>query len=38
VFFLVSLAAAIPGFLLLPTFAPWNRPSPMAAPREGTAA
>ena len=37
-FFLVSLAAAIPGFLLLPTFAPWNRPSPMAAPREGTAA
>jgi len=29
-FFLVSLAASIPGLLLLPMFAPWNRPSPMA--------
>ena len=38
VFFLVTLAAAIPGLLLLPVFAPWNRPSPMAVPHEGTAA
>jgi PAT family beta-lactamase induction signal transducer AmpG len=30
-FFLVSLAAAVPGLLLLPVFAPWSRPSPMAA-------
>ena len=32
VFFLMTLAAAIPGLLLLPVFAPWNRPSPMAVP------
>ena len=37
-FFLVSLVAAVPGLLLLPVFAPWNRPSPMAVPHEGTAA
>ncbi|HTG83751.1 MAG TPA: MFS transporter [Gemmatimonadales bacterium] len=37
-FFLLSLVAAVPGLLLLPVFAPWNRPSPMAAPHEGTAA
>ena len=34
VFFLVSLFAAVPGLLLLPVFAPWNRPSPMAAPQD----
>jgi PAT family beta-lactamase induction signal transducer AmpG len=28
-FFLVSLVAAVPGLLLLPAFAPWNRKSPM---------
>lgn len=34
-FFLASLFAAVPGLLLLPVFAPWNRRSPMAAPHEG---
>jgi len=30
-FFLLTLAAAIPGLLLLPVFAPWNGPSRVAA-------
>jgi PAT family beta-lactamase induction signal transducer AmpG len=30
-YFLITLAAAIPGLLLLPVFAPWNRESPRGA-------
>jgi PAT family beta-lactamase induction signal transducer AmpG len=30
-YFLITLAAAIPGLLLLPIFAPWNRESPRGA-------
>jgi PAT family beta-lactamase induction signal transducer AmpG len=30
-FFLITLAAAIPGLLLLPIFAPWNRETPFGA-------
>jgi PAT family beta-lactamase induction signal transducer AmpG len=30
-FFLITLAAGIPGLLLLPVFAPWNRESPLVA-------
>ncbi len=36
-FFLLSLAAAIPGLLLLPVFAPWNRASPMAVGHQDAA-
>ena len=32
-FFLVTLVAAIPGMLMLPLVAPWNRPSPVFAPK-----
>jgi PAT family beta-lactamase induction signal transducer AmpG len=32
-YFLITLAAGIPGLLLLPFFAPWNRESPLAAAR-----
>jgi MFS transporter, PAT family, beta-lactamase induction signal transducer AmpG len=32
-YFLITLAAAIPGLILLPFFAPWNRESPLAAAR-----
>lgn len=31
-FFLISIAAALPGLLLLPVFAPWHPPFPMAKP------
>jgi PAT family beta-lactamase induction signal transducer AmpG len=35
-FFLITLAAALPGLLLLPVFAPWNRDAPtVAAPHPG---
>jgi PAT family beta-lactamase induction signal transducer AmpG len=34
-FFLITLAAAIPGLLLLPVFAPWNGDSPLTAVRNG---
>jgi PAT family beta-lactamase induction signal transducer AmpG len=35
-FFLITLFAALPGLLLLPVFAPWNRTSPtVAAPHVG---
>jgi PAT family beta-lactamase induction signal transducer AmpG len=30
-YFLITLAAALPGLLLLPVFAPWNRESPRGA-------
>ncbi len=33
-FFLITMLAALPGLLLLPTFAPWN-PKPVAVPRPG---
>lgn len=33
-FFLISIAAALPGLLLLPLFAPWNQ-QPLAIPRPG---
>lgn len=36
-FFLLSLAAAIPGLLLLPVFAPWNRAGPMAVGHQNAA-
>ena len=32
-YFLITLAAALPGLLLLPLFAPWNRSSPLGAAR-----
>ena len=32
-YFLITLAAGIPGLLLLPFFAPWNRESPVVAAR-----
>jgi MFS transporter, PAT family, beta-lactamase induction signal transducer AmpG len=32
-YFLITLAAGIPGLLLLPFFAPWNRESPIMAAR-----
>jgi PAT family beta-lactamase induction signal transducer AmpG len=32
-YFLITLAAAVPGLLLLPLFAPWNRESPVLAAR-----
>jgi MFS transporter, PAT family, beta-lactamase induction signal transducer AmpG len=32
-YFLITLAAGIPGLLLLPFFAPWNRDNPLAAAR-----
>ena len=32
-YFLITLAAGIPGLLLLPLFAPWNRESPLMAAR-----
>lgn len=32
-YFLITLAAGIPGLLLLPIFAPWNRESPLVAAR-----
>jgi PAT family beta-lactamase induction signal transducer AmpG len=32
-YFLITLAAGIPGLLLLPFFAPWNRESPLMAAR-----
>ncbi len=32
-YFLITLAAALPGLLLLPLFAPWNRESPLLAAR-----
>ena len=32
-YFLITLAAAVPGLLLLPLFAPWNRESPLLAAR-----
>lgn len=34
IFFLISIAAALPGLLLLPVFAPWN-PRAFAMPRPG---
>ncbi|MBD2181107.1 AmpG family muropeptide MFS transporter [Planktothrix sp. FACHB-1355] len=34
VFFLITIAAALPGLLLLPVFAPWNS-EPVAMPRPG---
>jgi PAT family beta-lactamase induction signal transducer AmpG len=34
VFFLITIAAAVPGLLLLPVFAPWN-PQPVAVSRPG---
>ncbi|MFB2968281.1 AmpG family muropeptide MFS transporter [Aerosakkonema sp. BLCC-F183] len=34
VFFLITIAASLPGLLLLPVFAPWN-PEPVAMPRPG---
>jgi len=35
-FFLITLAAGVPGLLLLPVFAPWNKDRPVvAAPHEG---
>jgi PAT family beta-lactamase induction signal transducer AmpG len=33
-FFLISIAAALPGLLLLPVFAPWN-PRTLSMPRPG---
>jgi len=33
-FFLLTLAAAIPGFLMLPLVAPWNNPPPQNPPQE----
>jgi PAT family beta-lactamase induction signal transducer AmpG len=38
VFFLITLAAAAPGLLLVPMFAPWNRPNPMARSQPSQAA
>jgi len=38
IFFLVSIAAAIPGMALLPFFAPWSKPSPPAGNASGTGA
>ena len=35
VFFLITLAAAVPGMLLLPVFAPWSSASRLAAARHG---
>ena len=35
VFFLITLAAAVPGMLLLPVFAPWRGASRLAAARHG---
>ena len=32
-YFLITLAAGLPGLLLLPFFAPWNRESPLMAAR-----
>ncbi|HET9441553.1 MAG TPA: AmpG family muropeptide MFS transporter [Longimicrobiales bacterium] len=32
-YFLITIAAGIPGLLLLPLFAPWNRDSPLMAAR-----
>ncbi|HEY0671285.1 MAG TPA: AmpG family muropeptide MFS transporter [Longimicrobiales bacterium] len=32
-YFLITIAAGIPGLLLLPLFAPWNRESPLMAAR-----
>jgi PAT family beta-lactamase induction signal transducer AmpG len=32
-FFLITIAAGIPGLLLLPVFAPWNRDGPLVAAR-----
>jgi PAT family beta-lactamase induction signal transducer AmpG len=32
-YFLITLAAGVPGLLLLPFFAPWNRESPVVAAR-----
>jgi PAT family beta-lactamase induction signal transducer AmpG len=32
-YFLITLAVALPGLLLLPLFAPWNRESPLLAAR-----
>ncbi|MDF5710819.1 MAG: AmpG family muropeptide MFS transporter [Nostoc sp. S4] len=34
IFFLITIAAAVPGLLLLPVFAPWN-PQPVAVKRPG---
>ncbi|NEQ29361.1 MAG: AmpG family muropeptide MFS transporter, partial [Microcoleus sp. SIO2G3] len=34
IFFLLTIAAALPGLLLLPIFAPWN-PAPLALSRPG---
>jgi PAT family beta-lactamase induction signal transducer AmpG len=34
IFFLITIAAAVPGLLLLPVFAPWN-PQPVAVSRPG---
>ncbi|MBI5883536.1 MAG: AmpG family muropeptide MFS transporter [Elusimicrobia bacterium] len=35
-FFLITIAAAVPGMALLPVFAPWNKPLPLgAAQHEG---
>ena len=37
-FFLITIAAAIPGMALLPVFAPWNKAEPLgAAQHEGAA-
>ncbi|MBI4675987.1 MAG: AmpG family muropeptide MFS transporter [Elusimicrobia bacterium] len=35
-FFLITIAAAVPGMALIPVFAPWNKDEPLgAAPHEG---